>query len=568
MTSRNASATTARSPRFEARAALLLVTVSAVALLAVLRQGWTLWYGDAEAHLNIARRILDSRTPGYEQLGTVWLPLPHLLMLPFVEVDALWRSGAGGAIVAALGFVCGGLFLFHALRRLFGAAAAWAGLVVWTLNPNLLYLQSIPMTEPLALACALGLLWAISRLDDTKAWGDAALAGVFAALGTLARYDGWSLLPVAALCVVALAGERRWSKALLFSLIAALGPLYWLAHNRVLYSSALEFYNGQWSAHAIYQRALDAGGFRYPGDHDWSKALLYYRTAAALCLGWPLYYLGAAGLVAALCSRARWAALLLSTGAAFYVFSLYSGGTPIFVPGLWPNTYYNTRYGLSAMPAACLGVAALTALTARVGRFAAPHRLWIAPAVLVLLAVSPWLLRPRPGEWVCWRESDVNSRDRRAWTRSAADYLAPRYHAGDGILISFGDLAGIVRTAGIPLRESLHEGNGPAWLAAVMRPDIALHEEWALAFAGDTVSRAVSRLRQGTPQYECVSSIPIPDGRAVEIWKRIHSHENPFHQGAWGAERFPADLGARSPAGGAAGAGRGGHLPSSLGARR
>jgi hypothetical protein len=285
-------------------------------------------------------------------------------------------------------------------------------------------------------------------LDDTKAWTDAALAGAIAALGTLARYDGWSLLPVAALCVVVLAGERRWSKALLFSLIAALGPLYWLAHNRVLYSSALEFYNGQWSAHAIYQRALDAGGFRYPGDHDWSKALLYYRTAAALCLGWPLYYLGAAGLVAALCTRARWAALLLSTGAAFYVFSLYSGGTPIFVPVLWPNTYYNTRYGLSAMPAACLGVAALTALTARVGRLAAPHRLWIAPAVLVLLAVSPWLLRPRPGEWVCWRESDVNSRDRRAWTRSAADYLAPRYHAGDGILISFGDLAGIVRTAG------------------------------------------------------------------------------------------------------------------------
>jgi hypothetical protein len=169
---------------------------------------------------------------------------------------------------------------------------------------------------------------------------------------------------------------------------------------------------------------------------------------------------------------------------------------------------------------------------------------------------------------VCWRESDVNSRDRRAWTHAAADYLAPRYHAGDGIMISFGDLAGIVRTAGIPLRESLHEGTGPAWLAALMRPDIALHEQWALAFAGDPVSQALSRLRQGTPQYECVNSIPIPGGRAVEIWKRIHSYENPFHQSAWSAERFPADLGARSAAGGVAGAGRGRPLPSSLGAGR
>ena len=55
--------------------------------------GYTLYYGDAEAHLNTARRIVDSRTPGYDQLGTPWLPLPHLLMIPFVMNDALWRSG-------------------------------------------------------------------------------------------------------------------------------------------------------------------------------------------------------------------------------------------------------------------------------------------------------------------------------------------------------------------------------------------------------------------------------------------------------------------------------------------
>ena len=40
-------------------------------------RGYVLYYGDAEAHLNIARRIVDSRTPGPEQIGTVWLPLPH-----------------------------------------------------------------------------------------------------------------------------------------------------------------------------------------------------------------------------------------------------------------------------------------------------------------------------------------------------------------------------------------------------------------------------------------------------------------------------------------------------------
>ena len=36
---------------------------------------------------NIARRIVDSRTPGWYQLGTTWLPLPHLLMMPLVRND-------------------------------------------------------------------------------------------------------------------------------------------------------------------------------------------------------------------------------------------------------------------------------------------------------------------------------------------------------------------------------------------------------------------------------------------------------------------------------------------------
>jgi len=76
--------------------ALVLVAMAAIGGLAtayVNHSGWTLYYGDAEAHLNIARRIADSRRPGYDQIGTVWLPLPHLLMLALVRNDNLWRSG-------------------------------------------------------------------------------------------------------------------------------------------------------------------------------------------------------------------------------------------------------------------------------------------------------------------------------------------------------------------------------------------------------------------------------------------------------------------------------------------
>ena len=64
--------------------AIAAALVSAGAVWFSWRSGWTLYYGDAEAHLNIARRIIDSRTPGYAQFGTVWLPGLHALLLPLV----------------------------------------------------------------------------------------------------------------------------------------------------------------------------------------------------------------------------------------------------------------------------------------------------------------------------------------------------------------------------------------------------------------------------------------------------------------------------------------------------
>ena len=109
-----------------AAAAISAALLSACAVWLTWREGWTLYYGDAEAHLNIARRVIDSRTPGYEQLGTAWLPLLHALMLPLVGSDTLWTSGLAGAIPPAICFVIGVTFLFAAVRRVFTSAAAGA----------------------------------------------------------------------------------------------------------------------------------------------------------------------------------------------------------------------------------------------------------------------------------------------------------------------------------------------------------------------------------------------------------------------------------------------------------
>jgi len=494
----------------------LLETGAVVALLSLwsaawvwffYRGGYLAYYGDAEAHLNIARRIQDSRTPGYDQIGSVWLPLLHVLTMPLARNDALWRTALAGSIVSGASFVLAGAFLFCAARRVFaGRAAAMAAAVVFAANPNVLYLQSTAMTEPLFMAAAMAVLYFTVRFRDTQSWMAVAGGGVAALCGTLTRYDGWILVPFVTVFVLVVAKRWRVAKAALFAAIAGLGPLYWLGHNWWCCSHVLDFYNGPYSALGIQ------GSAHYPGLHNWAKAFLYFRTAVRWCAGVPLVWLGAAGLVAcAAVRKAWWPAMLLPLPGVFYVWSMHSSGTPIFLPDLWPNSYYNSRYGLALFPALAFGAAALVSLApARAQRWAA--------AAVVLAAAAPWLIDPRPDAWITWKESQVNSEARRAWTREAAEYLAPRYRRGSGIIGTFGDITGIFRAAGIPLRETLTWDNWPHWQAAVTRPDLFLWEEWAVVMGGDPVQTALLRAGVNGPRYELVKIVMVPHAPVVEIY--------------------------------------------------
>ena len=482
---------------------LLLTAISATGVLWCASKGYTLYYGDAEAHLNIARRVFDSRTPGPEQLGTVWLPLPHVLMLPFVARDSWWRSGLAGAIPSAASFVVAGAFLFAAARRLYASAAAGlAAALLFALNPNMLYLQSIPMTEALFAASLAALLWATLWFRSTQSIWAVLAAAAASNAASLTRYEGWFLIPFVALYI--LFAARRKSHALVFAVLASLGPLAWLAHNRYYYSNALEFYNGEGSAQAIQ------GGARYPGDHQWGLALHYYFAAITLTQGWTLFLFSGLGTAAALAKRIYWPLLLLALPPVFYVWSIHSAGTPLFVPTFWPHSWYNTRYAVAALPLAAFAAAGLVALLPRALHAA-------SAAALVLLVSISWAFAGAP---ICWTESSVNSVARRAWTGEAAAYLKDHYQPGDGIIYSFGDLAGVLREAHIPLREGLQQGNHPAWDAAVLRPDLFFREEWALAISGDKIAEAVARTGAYGARYRLKKRINVEGAPAIEIYQR------------------------------------------------
>src|SRR5512137_274132 len=96
--------------------AWLATSVSILTFLFYLKNGEVLLYGDAVAHINIARRVFDSRTPGLLQLGTVWLPLPHLLMIPFLISKSAWQTGVGGSFVSMATYVFSVAGIFRLVR--------------------------------------------------------------------------------------------------------------------------------------------------------------------------------------------------------------------------------------------------------------------------------------------------------------------------------------------------------------------------------------------------------------------------------------------------------------------
>jgi hypothetical protein len=507
--------------------AWLTTCVSILSFLFYLRRGEILLYGDAVAHINIARRVFDSRTPGLLQLGTVWLPLPHLLMIPFLLSNWMWKTGVGGSIPSLAAYVFGTVGIFRLVRGVLSPSSqpspmvrftAWLAALIYGSNPNLIYLQATAMTEPLYLAL---FIWALVYFNEfVQEWrppvesanppARSALVkcGTCLAAACLTRYDGWFLAVVmgVAAMAVALRVHQPWQglrgSLTKFILLAAAAPALWLAYNAIVYRNPLEFANGPYSAKAIEQRT--PGAF-HPGSHDLRTAYNYFLKSAEVNLaaeGWQKLWilLALAGVIASLAqSRLRnqaWPLLLLWVPVPFYALSVAYSGVPIFMPVWWPFSYYNVRYGLELLPAFAVFVALAVYFTAELIRRRA-FRLSVAAAGLIFVAASYGSIWSAP---VCLGEATVNSRGRIAVERELADFL--KALPNDSTLLMYlGEHVGALQQAGIPLRRPINEGNHRTWKQPVDVDGLweralanpSQYAEFVIAFEGDAVSTAVQK---------------------------------------------------------------------------
>ncbi len=478
------------------------------------QHGAMLNYGDAVAHLAIARRVIDSHYPGLKQLGSVWLPLPHLLMIPFVAKYSWWADGIAGMIPSATAYVLGCLGIYRLARQWLSPWAAVVALIFFAINPNLLYLQTTAMTEPLFLC---ELIWTAVWLVEWRSGLDAHpqrsgrllwLIALVLVAAVYTRYDGWilALLAWTAVGVTLLRrGELRSVAFWTASIIVVAAPLVWFAYNASVFGDWLDFARGPYSARAIEMRTATPGsGPPHPGWHDpWVSLLFFVRTAeidaSAELWGNRMLALSVLGTVLG-CLMARRRAflwtLLLWLPVPFYAYSIAYSSVPIFIPKWWPHSWYNTRYGMELLPAFALSFGFVAHFVLAAVRDFKPQWAKYAAGLLAALAVwNAWkVTAEKPLTYI---EGTKNIEARRPLEEQIPPLLRGLLASRPGatVLMKTSVYPNLVAFSGFPLRQTLNEGDGDLYAAALAAP--ASHAAVVVAFDGDEIDRAVKAHPEG-----------------------------------------------------------------------
>ena len=509
--------------------AALALIVSLAAFVWYWHTGQVLLYGDAVAHIHIARRVFDSITPHLSNFGSVWLPMPHLLTLPFVVNDWMWYSGVGGSIPSMASYIVACIGMFRLVRQFGRRGAGWVATAAFGLNANMLYMQSTAMTEPMYLAALiwsgvyaaqfLNLIWTIP-FDPRRLRMTASKMAIALWVAMWTRYDGWfqTAATVVVLGLLVITGSGRVAVDVSFRrmlricwpafVLLAVAPILWIAYNAVVFHNPLEFWNGPYSARAIEAKTSPPGSYKHPGYHSPYVAWLYFEKCAKEdvaqgTLGGAMMLLAVVGLAIALFrGRASWVVLLMWVPLIFYSLSVAYGGVPIFLPVWKPWAWYNVRYGMQLLPAIAIGVGLSAQFFAFL--FGQPARRYLIYAFIfciALITLQEWKKIP-----LTLQEARVNARTRKIFEAKIAAVLG-RFR-GERMLMYTSEYAGALQDAHIHEADVINESNFRVWDHALADPAHAA--KILIAIDHDDVGRAVEQHPQGLKPIAVIESEAKP----------------------------------------------------------
>lgn len=471
--------------------AIAATLVSLLAFAYFYSQGTILAYKDAVSHLEIARRVIDSPTPGLAQLGGVWPPLPHLLALPFVGFDQLYFTGFAGSFVSMASYVITAVLLYKIVHDLTGRTLAGViGAAVFALNPNVLYMQATPMTELPLFVCMAGLVYGVQRWIRTDKYQYLVGAGLAGLAGTLTRYEAWVLLAAMVLVVGFTAWRKRYpggkieDTILAFLLFGAAGIVGWLLWNQLIFGDPFNFIGGEYAKPSLWVGADE------PSLGDWPTALATYWYATIGNVTPVFAVLAAVGLVVFVVSRRAaihtWPVLATLVPFPFFVVALYSGQRPLHVQEI-SSDLYNVRFGLLMILPVAVLVGYLAGVLARTSRtFAA-----VGSGAIVVLVFGAVAL-DRDGIVTLREPVDARVTGYELASDEVSAYLAGQYDGGTVLMESFGNEL-VLFDAGIPTGANLYEGSYRLWEPALQHPAGA-KVEWVVMRGGEQPDMVYERL--------------------------------------------------------------------------
>lgn len=438
--------------------------------------GLTVSHYDAKAHLVVARRILDSLTPGWSQLGAIWLPLPHLLNALPVQLDLFYRTGFSAIALSVAGFGAAAVGLARIVYQLTGhRLAGVTAAAVFALNPSALYLQATPMTEALLYGfLALGVSFAIDAARENRLWP----AGLLLAAACLTRYEAWPVTVALLAATGAAVARQRGARAALvhvtrLAMPALIGVGAFLVHARVT--------TGVWFV---------TGGFfveENPARGHADLAVLQILHGLRMAAGPFTIAIGAAGLalaavVAAVRPARRLAAVPLALlAAAALPWYAFLQGHP-----------FRVRYMVVLVLAVAAGAGMAVAALPRRARWAAA-----GVTLAVALIETPPFSSP-PALWEAAWDRPRSVERQQVTTCLHAGFRRPH----DRILGSMVSLAPFIQElshAGFRVADFVHEGTGVYWRAALKAP--RFHVDWVLVDEREVVGDELARRARTQPSF-------------------------------------------------------------------
>lgn len=468
---------------------VVLVGSALVSIAASLYYFWQdklIAYGDAESHLDIAKRVVSGLTGGFAQLGGIWLPIPHLLMVPFVYFDPLWRTGLAGSIVSGGAFVVTCLSLYKLTMLLSRSRlASLLTVAVFALNPNVLYMQATPMTElPLLAFMVTSTYFFVKYLRNDGDYLSLILAAVLGFCATLSRYDGWFLVLFQAgiLILKDILHPRLWKKmegkVILFSTFAFFGVALWFLWDQVILGDALYFTHSQFSANSQQHSWLAKG--ELPAYRNLPVSILYYTVDAMSNVGIVAFLLAVVGYIAFLRQKSenqRWLlGLLLAVPYIFNVVALYIGQAVIFIPDITPVGFewrlFNVRYGIMMVPILAFLIGFLFYKASVKGKV----------LIVSLLLFQALLFGIGYSRVITLQDGTVGLS---AAKRPDAEYwMHAHYDHGLVLVDDYARTMSVIRS-GIPMQDVIYVGTKPYWEESLRHPE--KYATWIIMQKNDDV---------------------------------------------------------------------------------